>query len=83
MKLKSTQIQLRKKGRKEELIKPRETLIGTTANDDHDGSVVGTKISTEPTTITTASNVDDATYMLNSFSGLLEGDLYDDELNGK
>lgn len=27
------------------------------------------------------SNVDDATYMINTFSTLLEGDLYDDELN--
>jgi hypothetical protein len=30
----------------------------------------------------TSSTIDDATYMINSFSGLLEGDLYDDELNG-
>lgn len=29
-----------------------------------------------------SSNVDDATYMMNTFSTLLEGDLYDDELNG-
>jgi hypothetical protein len=26
--------------------------------------------------------VDDATYVMNTFSTLLEGDLYDDELNG-
>ena len=26
---------------------------------------------------------DDTTYIMNTFSTLLEGDLYDDELNGK
>ena len=29
-----------------------------------------------------SGNVDDASYMMSTFSTLLEGDLYDDELNG-
>jgi hypothetical protein len=41
------------------------------------------KISNTNTNTNTSSTIDDATYMINSFSGLLEGDLYDDELNGE
>ena len=50
-------------------------------------STIATAPSTQPEQTTTgsapASSVDDATYMMNTFSTLLEGDLYDDELNGK
>ena len=35
------------------------------------------------TTEAPSSSVDDATYMMNTYSTLLEGDLYDDELNGE
>ena len=36
-----------------------------------------------PMDLASSDPVDETTYVMNTFSTLLEGDLYDDELNGK
>ena len=55
-------------------VNPSETAITSNAPSTHPAP---SSTDAAPTT-----NVDDATYMMSTFSTLLEGDLYDDELNG-
>ena len=55
-------------------VNPSETAITSNAPATHPAP---SSTDAAPTT-----NVDDATYMMSTFSTLLEGDLYDDELNG-
>ena len=42
-----------------------------------------TQASEAPTNLSSSAPTDDANYIMSNFSTLLEGDLYDDELNGK
>jgi len=57
------------------------TVATTTAPTATATAVTNTTTATSDAAIMDAQ--DDATYMMNTFSTLLEGDLFDDELNGR